>query len=221
MVLMAADQLLPCLRQTLKFELFSRLRGRRPLQHDHSSVRFALQRGSVQAELLPSPPRASRTFFVWRREPVLPYHSSYLMRRSVRERIPRKKQQHVGIATQQTLFRTHDDGLLPPGAQRRKPQVPIEPRLIRRIYSRRLARILWFVTKGIDQPVLSVVRALKFDLVAPACHHRKQSIAVRNSERLQRRNRCRPPRPRVDHPHHLRHRRIENPRQHHRPRSDL
>src|SRR6266404_4620973 len=174
MVLMAADQLLPCLRQTLKFELFSRLRGRRPLQHDHSSVRFALQRGSVQAELLLSPPRASRTFFVWRREPVLPYHSSYLMRRSVRERIPRKKQQHVGITAQQTLFRTHDDGLLPPGAQRRKPQVPIEPRLIRSVNPWRFARILRLVAEEINQPVLSVVRALKFDFVAPACHHCEQ-----------------------------------------------
>ena len=61
---------------------------------------------------------------------------------------------------------------------------------------------------------MSVVRTLELDFIATARHHGKQPITVCDTKWLQRGDRCRPPRPRLDHPHHLRQRRIENPGQH-------
>src|SRR2546429_5378951 len=100
------------------------------------------------------------SLFLWRRKPILPTHRAYLPRRSMRERIPRKKQQHIGISAEQTLLCPHHDWLLPPRTQRRKPQIPIEPRLIRRVNPRRLAWVLRLETEGIHEPGLSVVGTL-------------------------------------------------------------
>ena len=76
-------------------------------------------------------------------------------------------------------------------AQRCEPQIPIEPRLIRRINSWCLIQRLRLVAKQIRRPVLSIVRSLKFDLVSAARHHREQPVLIRNAERIQPRNRGR------------------------------
>src|SRR5260370_8760819 len=133
----------------------------------------------------------------------------------MREGIPRKKQQRVRIAAKQTLLRSNDDRLLPPRAQRRKPQIPVEARLIRRVNPRWLGGILRFESKRVNQPGLPIVRALKFDFVTAARHHGEQPVTVRDAKWLQRRNRCRRQPPWLDHPHHLRERGIEDPREHH------
>src|SRR5437773_12352000 len=107
----------------------------------------------------------------------------------MQERIPRKKQQHIGISSEQTLLCPHHDWLLPPRTQRRKPQIPIEPRLIRRVNPRRLAWVLWLETEGIHEPGLSVVGTLGRDFIDPARHNGQQPIAVLVTKRIQRRKR--------------------------------
>src|SRR5256885_86461 len=161
-----------------------------------------------------------RTLFRWRRNRVWTHHTTNLPRRSVREGIPRKKQQHLRIAPKQALLRAHHDRLLSPRTQRREPQIPIEPRLIRSVNARRLRGVLRFESKWVSEPVLSIVRALEVDFIAAARHHRKQPIAVRDAKRLQHRHGHGRKRPRLDHPHHLRERGIENPREQHRPHGE-
>src|SRR5258708_34022823 len=115
----------------------------------------------------------------------------------MREGIPRKKQQRVRIAAKQTLLRSNDDRLLPPRAQRRKPQIPVEARLIRRVNPRWLGGILRFESKRENQPGLPIVRALKFDFETAARHHGEKPATVTGAKGTPTRNRSRgqPPRP--------------------------
>src|SRR6266852_1082905 len=159
--------------------------------------------------------------FSWRREPILPVHTAHLSRRSVRERVTGKQQEHVSISMEQTLLRAHDDRLLPPRTQRRKPQIPIESRLIRRVDPRWLGGVLRFESKRVNEPGLSIVRALELDFVTAARHHGEQSIAVRDTKWLQHRYGRGRQRQRSYHPHHFHQRYVENPRQHPRGRSKL
>src|SRR5437660_3669918 len=106
--LVATHRPLSCLCQIQSFELFSRFGGRWPLQYDNPSVCFSLQRRSIESELLPFPPHSLRAFFLWSCEPVLPNHGAHLSRRSLRERISRKEQEHIGIDAQPTFLRAHN-----------------------------------------------------------------------------------------------------------------
>src|SRR5260370_23821756 len=99
--------------------------------------------------------------------------------------------------------------------------MPIEPRLIRSVASGGLGGVLWREAEGINEPGVSIVRALELNFVAAARHHCEQPVPVRDAKWLQRRNRRGPTRPWLDHPHHLRERRIENPRQHHGSHGEL
>src|SRR5260370_1514025 len=79
----------------------------------------------------------------------------------MRKRVSRKKQQYIGIASKQTLLRAQDDRLLPPRTERRKPQIPIEPWLVRRVNPRRPAWVLWLVTGPEGRPPFARLPALK------------------------------------------------------------
>src|SRR5260370_8240102 len=99
--------------------------------------------------------------------------------------------------------------------------MPIEPRLIRSVDSGRFGGVLWLEAEGINEPRLSIVRALELNFVAAARHHCEQPVTVRDAKWLQRRNRRGPTRPWLDNPHHLSDRRIENPPHHHATHSDI
>src|SRR5450755_3483499 len=103
-----------------------------------------------------------------------------------------------------------------PLAERSKPQIPIETRLIGRVNARRLTRILGLESKWIRRPVFAVLRTLKLDFIAPARHGSEQTVTVGNSKWFQRddresRQRCTRPK----HPHQQRSAGAEKPSTHH------
>src|SRR5260370_21718898 len=113
----------------------------------------------------------------------------------MRKRVYRKKQQHIGIASKQTLLRAQDDRLLPPRTERRKPQIPIEPWLVRRVNPRRPAWVLWLVAERLNEPRFPVVPALKIDFAPsprPRCGY---PLTACRAKRLRRRQPARPPTP--------------------------
>ena len=97
-----------------------------------------------------------------------------------------EQRQHIRRASQQSLFGAGYDQVLAPRAQRREPQVPIEARLIGRINTGSLTRVLRLIAEGICHPGLPVIRALELDLPAAARHHRKQPVAIGDAKRLER-----------------------------------
>src|ERR1700674_5415375 len=127
-----------------------------PLDHPDRSVRFSLQRGCIQPQQLPTPPHPVRTFLCHCREPVLPEHRADLSRRLLRKRIASKKGQHILVTGKEPQLRVRHDRILAPGTQGCEPQVPIEPRLIRRVDSRWFIQILRLVAKWVSLPALAI-----------------------------------------------------------------
>src|ERR1700737_3999044 len=141
--------------RTLWQELFSRPH-RGPLDHYYGSIRFSPQGGRIQPQQLPAPPDPGRAFLCHAREPVLPEHRADLSRRLLRKRIAGKKGQHILVIGKEPQLRVRHDRILAPGTQGCEPQVPIEPRLIRRVDSRWFIKILRLVAKWVSLPALAI-----------------------------------------------------------------
>src|SRR5271156_2674478 len=183
----------------------------RQIKHHDLAVRFVLQRRRVLAYFLAPPPISRLAFRPHVREPVLILDRARLSRRRAREWIARKQRQHVRLIFQQTFFRPHHKARLLPRSQRREPQIPLEPRLIRRVNSRRFINCLRLVTKRVRDPRFSVQRALKFDLITLVRHHRKKPIRIRDAKRFERLHRLRGQRQsRHEHPKQQRRRGIKD-----------
>src|SRR5271156_5573784 len=183
----------------------------RQIKHHDLAVRFALQRRRVLAYFLAPPPISRLAFRPHVREPILIIDRAHLARRRAREWIARKQRQHVRLIFQQTFLRPHHKARLLPRSQRRKPQIPFEARLVRRVNSRRLINRLRLVTKRGSEPRFFVQPALQFDLVTLLRHHRKQSIGICNAKRFQRPHRpFKQRQPGDEHPQQQRRRGIKN-----------
>src|SRR5436190_9518499 len=136
------------------------------------------------SELASPPPRASAALGREVREPVLPPDGAHERRRRPRRKwIAAEQPQHARAVLEQPLLRQHDPGRLLPRAERREPEVPLEPRLVRRIDARPLERILRLVPEGVRYPRDAVAAPLELDLVARLGHHGEQPIRVRDPER--------------------------------------
>src|SRR5204862_1993988 len=70
------------------------------------------------------------------------------------------------------------------GAQRRKPHLPVEPRLMWRNHRRRAPDVAWLVLELVRQPSLAIVRSFDDDFGPRGGHDRKEAVAVHAPERL-------------------------------------
>ena len=103
--------------------------------------------------------------------------------------IAAKQGQDICVILQQTLFRGRYHLILLPVSERSELQIPIETWLIWSIDTRLFIEQLRLVTEDIGLPVLSVVGALKLNLIPAAGHHGDQTILL--SKGIQCPNRCR------------------------------
>src|SRR5205807_5974259 len=87
-----------------------------------SSIRQALQRGSIFTQQLAPPPCSLATLGRQVSEPILPDHSSDFLRRSIAKWISRKQRQRRGIVLQQALLGAQHKRILTPGTQGSEPQ---------------------------------------------------------------------------------------------------
>src|SRR5216683_3671888 len=131
-----------------------------------------------------------------------------------REWISDEQTDYVRLAGQEALFNLQNPGVLPPGAQRCEPQVPVKAGLIGRVNPRGCMDVLRLISEWIRRPGLAVVRTLEFDFVPCARHNGKESEFVGNAKRFERANRARRER-RLwkQHEDEKRRGRIGNPRQ--------
>src|SRR5579862_429774 len=140
------------------------------------SIGLALERGRIQPLKFAPPPKPRLTLGGDVSEPILPNHGPHLHRRIGSERISGKKFEHARIVLEQQHFRAHNPVVFAPTSQRRKPEVPIEARLVRRVDLRWLGRVLGLVTEGIRSPGRAIPGALEFDFEARRSHHGKESV---------------------------------------------
>ena len=94
-----------------------------------------------------------------------------------------------GVVREQAAFRTQDEWIIAPLAERREPQVPIEARLIGRVDARSFVQLLRLMPEGIGDPCFAVVGALEFDFVAAARHHGEKAIAIGDAKGIEQRDR--------------------------------
>ncbi len=147
----------------------------RPLDHGRPALRRPSQYRCVESEKLPSPPVPCRSLLCARGEPVLPKYGTHIAGRRLRKRIAPEKREHILVVLKQPLFGEWNKIVLPPVAQRRKPQVPVEARLIRRVDAGSLVQRLRLVAERIRCPVLAVIRTLEFDLVSASASSRRRA----------------------------------------------
>src|SRR5579871_1470410 len=139
---------------------FAWRRRRRPLENCELPVGLTLQRRRVEPEQLPRPPDSLLTLLRRCAEPVLPNHRAHEPRRLGRKGIRFKERHNIRTTREQPLLCAHDDWIGAPIAQRSKPQIPVESRLIRRVDARRLVRILGLISKLVGCPILPIHRTL-------------------------------------------------------------
>src|ERR1700723_3371519 len=96
-----------------------------------------------------------------------------------------EERQYILVLREQKTLRVGHDGILTPRPQRSEPQVPIKARLIWRVDSGWLIQFLRLVAKRIGDPILSVCRALEFNFISSARHHREESVTVGDTEGFQ------------------------------------
>src|SRR5580700_967468 len=131
-----------------------------------------------------------------------------------REWVAREQGKHVRLAGQEAFLNLYHPGILPPIAQRGKPQVPVKAWLIGRINPRRDMHVLRFIAEGVGRPGLAVARTLEFDFVSLARNDGKKTELVGEAERFQDANRAhRERRIWEHHEDEESRRRIENPSQ--------
>jgi hypothetical protein len=111
------------------------------------SIRCTPKGWSIQAQVLPPPPRTGLPPFRPIRKPILPEHHADLLGGMTGKRITREQFQDVWFSGQQALLDVQDECVLPPVAKGGKPEVPVKARLKGRINSRSGVSVLRFVSK--------------------------------------------------------------------------
>src|SRR5271156_3478274 len=122
---------------------------RRPLDDSDLPVRLERKDRRIQTQQLAPPPVAGLPLLPHRREPVLPEHRADILGRSAGERVAPEERENIPAVGEQPLLSKRDKGVLLPVAQRGEPQVPVEPRLIRRIDTRSLIEGLRLIPEGV------------------------------------------------------------------------
>src|SRR4051794_31111755 len=120
-----------------------------PLHDLRPAVRGKGKPWRVHTQPLTPPPVAGAALFICRRKPILPQHGTDKVRGRVGKRIVAEKGKNICIVGQQAYLRQGDEIVLPPLAQRSKPQVPFEARLVRGVDPRGLVQRLRLVSKRI------------------------------------------------------------------------
>src|ERR1700733_5740823 len=160
--------------------------GERGVLKDHeAAVGVALDSRRVGAEKLTPPPVPGRALLRHRGEPILPENGTKIPRRGVGERISGEELEDVVVVGEEELLGARDDGVLRPRAERGKPEIPVEARLIGRIEAGGAGKILRLVTEGIGRPGGAVVGALELDLVAVRSHHGEEAVLIGDAEGLE------------------------------------
>src|ERR1700678_876805 len=177
----------PALRKTtaqprLRFGRF----GDGEIQDDDFAVGHALQGGGIFAQEFAAPPIAVYALSTQVGEPVLVNYGADLARRRAGERIFGKKFEHGAIIFNEAFFSPNDETGIPPRAERSKPQIPIEARLIGGVNSWSFADVLRLIAEGIRGPGFSIKRTLKFNLVAAVGHDGEKTIAIGDAKRFDR-----------------------------------
>ena len=95
-------------------ELLPASRRRGPLGDADAAIRFALESRRIEPHELTAPPETLGAFFGHRCEPILPEYRAHLAWRLVRERIPSKKSEHVGVIGKQSHLGVRHDRILAP-----------------------------------------------------------------------------------------------------------
>src|ERR1700689_2380675 len=142
--------------------------------------------GGIFAEEVAAPPLAVYALGAQLGEPVLVNYGADLARRRAGERIFGEKFRHGTIIFNQAFFSPNDETGIPPRAERSKPQIPIEARLIGGVNSRSFGDALRLITEGIRGPGFSVKRTLKFNLVAAVGHDGEKAVAIGDAKRFDR-----------------------------------
>src|ERR1700683_456435 len=106
------------------------------------AVALALEHRRVIAQQLPSPPESLFALGIHVGEPVAIEHRADLLRRRSPEWICGKQVQNIRLIQQELLLGEQNEAVCPPRAERREPEVPFKPRLIRRVNPRRPIQIL-------------------------------------------------------------------------------
>src|ERR1700684_346774 len=154
-------------------------------ENGNFAIGLTLESGGVFAEEFAAPPIAVYFFGAEIGEPLLIDYSAHFPGRRVGEGILGEEFEDVAIIFDQALFGPHDETRILPRAERGKPQIPIEARLIGRVNSRGFVDVLRLVTEGIGGPGFSVLRALELDFVAAVSHHSEQAVSIGDAERFE------------------------------------
>jgi len=142
--------------------------------------------GGIFAEEFAAPPIAVYALGAQVGEPVLVNYGADLARRRAGERIFGEKLEYGTIIFNQAFFSPNDETGIPPGAERSKPQIPIEARLIGGVNSRSFVNVLRLIAEGIRGPGFSVLRALEFNFVAAVSHDGEKAVAIGDAKRFDR-----------------------------------
>src|SRR5215468_6416591 len=157
-----------------------------PLDHVELPISRSLNCRRVEPHEFAAPPHPGCALLFHAGKPILPKHRTNLSGRLTEKWISLEEVDYILAALKQSNLGVGHDRIVSPGSQRRKPQIPVEARLIRRIDARRFIQCLRFVAEGVGGPILPVVRALKLNLISAPCHHGEESVSIRNAEWLKR-----------------------------------
>ena len=111
---------------------------------------------------------------------VLVSHRAHVAWRPVWKRVGREQAQCLGRAFEYSPQQHYEPRVVTVGAQRCKPHLPIEPRLVGLHPSGCVCRIARLVTKLVNQPLVAVGRSFDCDLEALLGHMLKQSVPADN-----------------------------------------
>src|SRR5437588_1509949 len=96
--------------------------------------------------------------------------------------IARQQSQDLGIISEQAFRKADKPEIMPIGAKRREPHLPIQPGLVRRRPMRRLIQIAGFPFEFVREPFDAVRTSFHNDLRPRFRHHAEQTVAAHNSK---------------------------------------
>ena len=104
----------------------------------------------------------------------------------LRKGILLKKSENVVVFGKQPHFGLGHNRIVPPRAERSKPQVPVESRLIGRVKPRWRTEVLGLIAERICHPGFSIFGPLELDLVSASGHDAKEAVSISDAKRLKR-----------------------------------
>src|ERR1039458_8070093 len=116
---------------------------------------------------------------------VVVNHRANIARRGIGEWIAFDQPQHWARALQEAYAEVHHPGILPIGAQRGEPHLPIQSRLMRRNEPGPARDVARLVFELVLPPGDAILAALNDNLRARGGHYREQAVAVEAPERFQ------------------------------------